>query len=149
MTADGPGAGGDADDSAPARNRIRGSQTRGAGQTELGGVSDAPAEDGRWKWKGLELDPDANRVAEAGLAARRQAEGRDAEGDYGAAGITPAMRRIEAEVQFHTPESWEAKQRTHDTYEQRGEATEDLLEISADQASVFIERFRSRWDGVS
>ena len=31
----------------------------------------------------------------------------------------------------------------------RGEATEDLLEISADQASVFIERFRSRWEGVS
>jgi hypothetical protein len=31
----------------------------------------------------------------------------------------------------------------------RGEATEDLLEISADQAGVFIERFRKRWEGVS
>lgn len=31
----------------------------------------------------------------------------------------------------------------------RGEATEELLEISADQAGVFIERFRKRWEGVS
>lgn len=50
----------------------------------------------------LELDPEANRVADAGLAARRQAEGRDAEGDYGATGITPAMRRIEAELEHGT-----------------------------------------------
>jgi hypothetical protein len=31
----------------------------------------------------------------------------------------------------------------------RGEATEDLLEVSADQAGVLIERFRKRWEGGS
>jgi hypothetical protein len=99
---DDPGDGGDADHPAYARNRIGGSQTRGNGQAEPGGARDAPAEGGRWKRNGLELDPEANRVAEAGLAARRKAEGRDAEGDYGEAGITPAMRRIEAELEHGT-----------------------------------------------
>ena len=102
MTADGPGAGGDASHPGYTRNRIGGSQTRGTGPAALGGATDAPAEDGRWEWKGLELGPEANRVAEAGLSVRRQAEGRDAEGDYGAAGITPAMRRIEAELEHGT-----------------------------------------------
>jgi hypothetical protein len=54
--------------------------------------------DGRWTWKGLELDREANRVADEQLAMRRQAEGRDDEGGYGEGGITPAMRRIEAEL---------------------------------------------------
>lgn len=31
----------------------------------------------------------------------------------------------------------------------RGEATEELLEISEDEARVLIERFRERWEGVS
>lgn len=51
--------------------------------------------DGGWRWKSLELSPHANRVAEAGLALRREAEGRDPEGNYTDRGITPAMRRIE------------------------------------------------------
>jgi hypothetical protein len=55
--------------------------------------------DGRWTWKGLELDREANRVADEQLAMRRQAEGRDDEGGYGEGGITPAMRRIEAELE--------------------------------------------------
>jgi hypothetical protein len=58
---------------------------------------DAP--DGGWQWKGLELSPHANRVAEAGLALRREAEGRDADGAYTDRGITPAMRRIEGELE--------------------------------------------------
>jgi hypothetical protein len=53
-------------------------------------------DDGRWTWKGLELDPAANQVADEQLALRRKAEGRDTEGGYGETGITPAMRRIEA-----------------------------------------------------
>ena len=56
-------------------------------------------DDGRWRWKGLELSQDANRVADEQVAALRRAEGRDAEGNYGEAGITPAMRRIEAELE--------------------------------------------------
>jgi len=55
--------------------------------------------DGRWAWKGLELDRHANRVADEQLAMRRQAEGRDDEGGYGEGGITPSMRRIEADIE--------------------------------------------------
>jgi hypothetical protein len=59
-------------------------------------------EGGRWKWKGLELDREANRIADEGLAARHAAEGRDAEGNYGGGGLTPQMRRIEAELEHGT-----------------------------------------------
>ena len=59
-------------------------------------------EGGRWTWKGLELDPEANRIADEGLAARRAAEGRDADGNYREAGLTPAMRRVEAELEHGT-----------------------------------------------
>ncbi len=31
----------------------------------------------------------------------------------------------------------------------RGEATEELLEISEDEADVLIERFKRRWEGAS
>lgn len=55
--------------------------------------------DGCWRWKGLELDAAANRIADAAIAARCEAEGRDADGNYGEAGITPAMRRIEGELE--------------------------------------------------
>lgn len=55
--------------------------------------------DGCWRWKGLELDAASNRIADAAIAARREAEGRDADGNYGEAGITPAMRRIEGELE--------------------------------------------------
>jgi len=61
------------------------------GDTEL-------SDDGRWTWKGLELDRRANLVAAEELALRRAAEGRDEVGGYGERGITPAMRRIEAEL---------------------------------------------------
>lgn len=55
--------------------------------------------DGRWTWKGLELDRHANLIADEQLALRRAAEGRDEAGGYGEGGITPAMRRIEAELE--------------------------------------------------
>jgi len=59
-------------------------------------------DDGRWRWKGLELDRHANLVADEQLALRRAAEGRDDTGGYGEGGITPAMRRIEAELEHGT-----------------------------------------------
>jgi hypothetical protein len=31
----------------------------------------------------------------------------------------------------------------------RGEATEELVEISADEAGVLMERFRERWGGTA
>ncbi|HEY1622888.1 MAG TPA: hypothetical protein VGG16_03740, partial [Streptosporangiaceae bacterium] len=58
--------------------------------------------DGGWKWKDLELDPAANRVADEALDLRRSAEGRDAEGNYTETGITPAMRQVEAELEHGT-----------------------------------------------
>jgi hypothetical protein len=68
------------------------------------GRSDGPrfGGDGGWKWKGLELGPEANRVADQGLAVRQAAEGRDAAGNYGEGGLTPAMRRVEAELEHGT-----------------------------------------------
>ena len=54
--------------------------------------------DGSWDWKGQHLTPEQNRAADQGLAHCREAEGRDAEGNYGDHGLTPAMRRIEAEL---------------------------------------------------
>jgi hypothetical protein len=70
----------------------------------VSGAGDAPerTDEGGWKWKGLELDPTANRVADLAIEARREAEGRDAEGNYAKAGITPDMRRIEGELEHGT-----------------------------------------------
>ena len=65
---------------------------------------DAPrtTPDGAWEWKGLRLEPDQNRVADRELSARRSAEGRGDDGKYGDRGITPAMRRVEAKLDYGT-----------------------------------------------
>jgi hypothetical protein len=54
--------------------------------------------DGSWTWKDCHLPPDASHAADHGLAERREAEGRDADGDYGDRGLTPDMRRVEAQL---------------------------------------------------
>jgi hypothetical protein len=56
------------------------------------------APDGSWDWKASHLTPEQNRAADRGLARCREAEGRDAEGNYGDHGLTPAMRRVEAQL---------------------------------------------------
>jgi hypothetical protein len=58
--------------------------------------------DGGWSWKGLRLDPPANHVADQQLAARRGAEGRHPGGSYDARGLTPALRRVEAQLEHGT-----------------------------------------------
>lgn len=109
---------GEADDRIPEHDRVRSADPAEAhdreecyrdlraydqvpGHRPAGRRTDEPGSggDGRWKWKGLELSPEANRVADEGLAVRQAAEGRDAEGNYGEAGLTPAMRRVEAELE--------------------------------------------------
>jgi hypothetical protein len=55
--------------------------------------------DGSWDWKGYHLTPEQSRAADRGLARCREAEGRDAEGNYGDRGLTPTMRRIEAQLE--------------------------------------------------
>jgi hypothetical protein len=59
-------------------------------------------DDGGWEWKGLRLTPEANRIADQQLSARRGAEGRADDGSYGDRGITPAMRRVEAGLEHGT-----------------------------------------------
>ncbi|HEY2281731.1 MAG TPA: hypothetical protein VGI00_25505 [Streptosporangiaceae bacterium] len=54
--------------------------------------------DGGWAWKSLRLDPPANHVADQQLAARRTAEGRHPDGTYDDHGLTPALRRVEAQL---------------------------------------------------
>lgn len=54
------------------------------------------APDGSWAWKDCHLTPEESRAADRGLARRHHAEGRDADGNYGDSGLTPAMRWVEA-----------------------------------------------------
>jgi hypothetical protein len=54
--------------------------------------------DGSWHWKGRDLAPEQSRIADQAVARCREAEGRDADGNYGDHGLTPAMRRIEAQL---------------------------------------------------
>jgi hypothetical protein len=63
-------------------------------------LSDHPhtAPDGSWHWKGLKLSSEQSLIADQVIPRCVDAEGRDVDGDYGARGLTPAMRRIEAEL---------------------------------------------------
>jgi hypothetical protein len=58
--------------------------------------------DGGWSWKSLRLTRADNQVADQQLAARRQAEGRHQDGTYDDRGLTPALRRIEAQLDHGT-----------------------------------------------
>ena len=64
------------------------------------GTADEPhtTADGGWEWKSLRLPPAANHVADQQLAARRAAEGRHPDGSYDDRGLTPALRRVEAQL---------------------------------------------------
>jgi hypothetical protein len=54
--------------------------------------------DGSWDWKNHHLTPEQSRISDQALTKCRDAEGRDADGNYGDHGLTPAMRRIEAQL---------------------------------------------------
>jgi hypothetical protein len=58
--------------------------------------------DGSWTWKDCHLTPEESRAADQGLAKRHNAEGRDGDGNYGDRGLTPAMRRVEAQLDCGT-----------------------------------------------
>lgn len=68
------------------------------------GAADAalPTADGGWSWKSLRLTRADNQVADQQLAARRQAEGRQPDGSYDDRGLTPALRRIEGQLDHGT-----------------------------------------------
>jgi len=64
-------------------------------------VSDEPrtGPDGSWEWNGRHLTPEQRLIAENALTRCRVAEGRNVFGSYGQSGLTPAMRRIEAQIE--------------------------------------------------
>ena len=69
--------------------------------------SDSPVEDRKdlasdvaWDHKGRHLTPEQSRAADRGLAYLRDKEGRDSEGNYGEHGLTPDMRRVEAQLDY-------------------------------------------------
>jgi hypothetical protein len=55
--------------------------------------------DGSWRWHGRYLSPREGQIAEEALGRCRVAEGRNVFGSYGHSGLTPAMRRIEAQLE--------------------------------------------------
>jgi hypothetical protein len=55
--------------------------------------------DGSWEWQGRFLTPEESHSADQAIARLTTAEGRDADGNYGEHGLTPAMRRIEAQLE--------------------------------------------------
>jgi hypothetical protein len=55
--------------------------------------------DGYWEWRGARLTAEQCRVADASYARYVAAEGRNVFGSYGRSGLTPAMRRIEAQLE--------------------------------------------------
>jgi hypothetical protein len=57
----------------------------------------AVALDGAWDHKGRHLTAEQCRAADQGLAYFRDKEGRDSHGNYGEHGLTPDMRRVEAD----------------------------------------------------
>jgi hypothetical protein len=54
--------------------------------------------DGSSRREGRELTPERSRIADQALAKCHDAEGRGMDGSYGNYGLTPAMRRIEAQL---------------------------------------------------
>ncbi len=55
--------------------------------------------DGSWAWNGRYLTGEEYRIAEEALGRYRVAEGRNVFGSYGHSGLTPAMRRVEAQLE--------------------------------------------------
>jgi hypothetical protein len=70
-------------------------------EADPGRTADEPLtrHDGSWEWNGRYLTPDESRTADEALGRCRIAEGRNVFGGYGHSGLTPAMRRIEAQLE--------------------------------------------------
>jgi hypothetical protein len=55
--------------------------------------------DGSWAWNGRYLTPEERLIAENAMSRCRVAEGRNVFGSYGQSGLTPAMRRVGAQLE--------------------------------------------------
>jgi hypothetical protein len=78
-----------------------GTLSHGVLDTEPNHASEEPrtGPDGSWEWNGRHLTPEQRLVAENALSRYRVAEGRNVFGSYGHSGLTPAMRRVEAQLE--------------------------------------------------
>jgi len=56
------------------------------------------APDGSWSWKGQKLSSERSLIGDQAIARCRDTEGREVDGGYGDRGLTPAMRRIETQL---------------------------------------------------
>ncbi len=66
---------------------------------DRGSGAPRPGPDGSWERHGRYLTPGESLIAEEALIRSRTAEGRNAFGSYGRSGLTPAMRRLEAQLE--------------------------------------------------
>ncbi len=55
--------------------------------------------DGSWEWKEARLSPERSLIADRAIGRCHDTEGRDVNGNYGSRGLTPDMRRIEAQLE--------------------------------------------------
>ncbi len=54
---------------------------------------------GSWEWRGARLAPQQSRIADHVYSQYQAAEGRNVFGGYGRSGLTPAMRRLESQLE--------------------------------------------------
>jgi hypothetical protein len=88
-------------ESIPAAGGKQGSSPAPEGPGIFGAADKAVVtEEGGWEWKGLALTPEDNAVADSAIEARRAAEGRDSNGEYGEDGLTPQLRGVEQEPAY-------------------------------------------------
>ena len=55
--------------------------------------------DGSWEWKEAKLSPERSLIADQVIGRCHDTEGRDVNGNYGDRGLTPDMRRVEAQLE--------------------------------------------------
>lgn len=55
--------------------------------------------DGSWEWKEAKLSPERSLIADQAIGRCHDTEGRDVNGNYGDRGLTPDMRRVEAQLE--------------------------------------------------
>jgi hypothetical protein len=55
--------------------------------------------DGSWEWKEAKLSPERSLIADQAIGRCHDTEGRDVNGNYGDRGLTPAMRRVEVQLE--------------------------------------------------
>ena len=69
-------------------------------ETDLSVADEArTSPDGSWDWRGRKLNPERSLIADQIIARCRDKEGRNENGNYGDQGLTPAMRRLEAQLE--------------------------------------------------